>query len=62
MGDWSDYFEDYPEENPGNYDEYGNYDPKGTLRRERKRQETAQNKLDEILKKKLPSQNSSNKK
>ncbi len=52
MGEWSDYFEDFPEENPGNYDEFGNYDPNGTLRRERKRQETAHSKLDEILKKK----------
>jgi hypothetical protein len=50
MGEWSDYFEDFPEENPGNYDEFGNYDPNGTLRREHKRQEIAHNKLDEILK------------
>jgi hypothetical protein len=27
MGDWSDYFEDYPEENPGNYDKSGRFDP-----------------------------------
>ena len=52
MGEWSDYFEDFPEENPGNYDEYGNYDPNGTLRKERKRQEVAHRKLDEILRQK----------
>jgi len=28
MGEWSEYFEDFPEENPGNYVN-GNYDPKG---------------------------------
>jgi hypothetical protein len=25
MGDWSDYFEDFPEENPANYDDNGRY-------------------------------------
>jgi len=30
MGEWSDYFEDFPEENPANYDENGRYDPNGT--------------------------------
>lgn len=54
MGEMSDYFEDFPEENPGNYDEFGNYDPNGTLRNERKRQKFAHDKLDEILKKKIP--------
>jgi hypothetical protein len=48
MGEWSDYFEDFPEENPGNYDEFGNYDPNGTIRKERKRQEIAHKKLDKI--------------
>jgi hypothetical protein len=28
MGDWSDYFEDFPEENPANYVN-GRYDPQG---------------------------------
>jgi hypothetical protein len=25
MGEWSDYFEDFPEENPANYDDNGRY-------------------------------------
>jgi hypothetical protein len=25
MGDWSDYFEDFPDENPANYDDNGRY-------------------------------------
>jgi hypothetical protein len=28
MGEWSDYFEDFPEENPGNY-VAGRFDPAG---------------------------------
>ncbi len=28
MGEWSEFFEDFPEENPGNYVN-GNFDPKG---------------------------------
>ena len=28
MGEWSEYFEDFPEENPGNYVN-GRFDPKG---------------------------------
>jgi hypothetical protein len=28
MGDWSDYFEDFPEENPANYID-NRFDPKG---------------------------------
>lgn len=37
MGDWSDYFEDYPEENPGNYID-GRYDPHGArLARDRQK-------------------------
>ena len=28
MGEWSDFFEDFPEENPGNYVN-GSFDPKG---------------------------------
>ena len=26
MGEWSDYFEDFPEEVPANYDKRGRYD------------------------------------
>ncbi|WP_445403653.1 hypothetical protein [Acinetobacter vivianii] len=25
MGEWSEYFEDFPEENPSNYDDNGRY-------------------------------------
>ena len=28
MGEWSEFFEDFPEENPGNYVN-GSFDPKG---------------------------------
>lgn len=31
MGEWSDYFEDFPEENPGNY-VGGRFDPEGAKR------------------------------
>ena len=27
MGDWSDYFEDFPEENPANYDDKEQFNP-----------------------------------
>ena len=27
MGEWSEYFEDFPEEDPGNYDERGRFVP-----------------------------------
>lgn len=27
MGEWTDHFEDFPDEDPANYDEYGRYDP-----------------------------------
>lgn len=27
MSEWVDYFEDFPEEDPANYDEHGRYDP-----------------------------------
>jgi len=27
MGEWSEYFEDFPEENPANYDKSGRYNP-----------------------------------
>jgi hypothetical protein len=49
MGEWSDYFEDFPEENPANYDKHGRYDPDGKLRAEQKKQELAQRRLDEVL-------------
>ncbi len=52
MGEWSDHFEDFPEENPANYDKKGRYDPNGSLRREQATQELAQKRLDEILRKK----------
>jgi hypothetical protein len=52
MGDWSDYFEDFPEENPANYDESGQYDPEGRLRKERQKIKFAHEKLDEVLAKK----------
>ena len=29
MGEWSEYFEDFPEENPANYDFNGKFDPAG---------------------------------
>jgi hypothetical protein len=32
MGDWSDYFEDFPEENPANYVN-GRFDPQGAKAR-----------------------------
>lgn len=52
MGEWSDYFEDFPEENPANYDENGCYDPNGKIRRERSLYKLANKKLDESLNKK----------
>lgn len=48
MGEWSDYFEDVPEEDPANYDQQGRYDPEGKNRAEQKRQELAQRRLDEV--------------
>lgn len=52
MGEWSEYFEDFPEENPANYDENGRFDPNGVLRREKTQQELANRRLDEVLRKK----------
>ena len=49
MGEWSDYFEDFPEENSANYDEHGRYDPNHFLRNETKRQALANKRLDEVL-------------
>lgn len=51
MGEWSEYFEDFPEENPANYDKNGRFDPNGILRREQSQQELANRRLDEVLKK-----------
>ena len=52
MGEWSEYFEDFPEENPGNYDECGRYDPNGLMRKEKAAQDLAYKRLDEVLAKK----------
>lgn len=49
MGEWSDYFEDVPEENPANYDKRGRYDPDGKIRAEEEQQELAQRRLTEVL-------------
>ena len=54
MGDWSEYFEDFPEENPANYDKRGRYDPDGKLRAEEKRQKLAQQRLTEVLAMRVP--------
>lgn len=52
MGEWSEYFEDFPEANPANYDKNGHFDPNGVLRREQTQQELANRRLDEVLRKK----------
>lgn len=49
MGEWSDYFEDFPEKNPANYDEHGRFDPEH--RAERERQRIAYEKLDALSRK-----------
>ena len=49
MGEWFEYFEDFPEESPANYDKRGRYDPDGKLRAEESRQELGQRKLTELL-------------
>ena len=49
MGEWSEYFEDFPEEDPGNYDEQGRFDPDRRLRTEAHRQRLAHERLDEVL-------------
>jgi hypothetical protein len=54
MGEWSEYFEDVPEENPANYDKQGRYDPDGKKRAEQSQQELAQRRLDEVLSGKQP--------
>jgi hypothetical protein len=47
MGDWSDYFEDFPEENPANYVN-GRFDPQGAAasRGQKARLAAEQTKLD----------------
>jgi hypothetical protein len=52
MGEWSEYFEDFPEENPANHNKNGRFDPNGVLRREQSQQELANRRLDEVLRKK----------
>ncbi|CAG2148295.1 hypothetical protein [Cupriavidus numazuensis] len=52
MGEWSEYFEDFPEENPANYDKNGRFDPNGRFRKEQSQQELANRRLDEVLRKK----------
>jgi hypothetical protein len=47
MGEWSDYFEDFPEENPANYDEQGRYNPGHRAESERLR--IANEKVDAAL-------------
>ena len=37
MGEWSDYFEDFPEENPANYDKSGRFNPNHSAEAERQR-------------------------
>lgn len=29
MGEWSEYFEDFPKRTPGNYDKNGRFNPQG---------------------------------
>lgn len=50
MGEWSDYFEDFPEENPANYVD-GRYDPKGaaSLRAQQSRIAAEQAQLDDEI-------------
>lgn len=45
MGEWSEYFEDFPEEDPANYDELGRFDPDRRLRSENARQRVAYQRL-----------------
>jgi hypothetical protein len=52
MGEMSDYFEDFPEENPANYDENGN----PLDRQETERLRIANEKLDDALRRSRQSQ------
>ncbi len=53
MGEWSEYFEDFPEENPGNYDERGRFID-SAQRSELERQRLANQRLDELRRGNLP--------
>ncbi len=52
MGEFSDYFEQFPEENPANHNERDQYDPE--YRAERERLRIASEKLDATLRCKQP--------
>jgi hypothetical protein len=52
MGEFSDYFEQFPEENPANQNERGQYDPE--YRAEREKRRIANEKLDAALRSKQP--------
>ncbi len=52
MGEWSEYFEAFPEENPANYDEEGWYNPGHRAEKERLR--IANEKLDAAWRRKRP--------
>jgi hypothetical protein len=41
MGEWSEYFEDFPEENPANY-VAGKFDPRGANAQRESQQKSAQ--------------------
>lgn len=62
MGEMSDYFEDFPEDNPAKYTEDGQYDPNRQIRQELSRQKTAHQKLDDVLAQKGLLKRSTNKK
>ena len=47
MSEWSDYFEDFPEENSANYDEKCRFNPDHL--EEKERQDIANEKLDEAF-------------
>ncbi len=53
MGEWSDYFEDFPEENPAHIDDKGRFNPDHS--EEQERQEIANKKLDGAFNKKVKS-------
>lgn len=63
MGEWSEYFEDFPDENPANYVD-GRFDPKGAaaLRSDQMRVAQDQARLDDeiasIIKKHSPTSGS----
>jgi hypothetical protein len=56
MGEWSEYFEDFPEENPANWID-GNFDPQEAARRRAlaakscKESQNLQKKINKIIKK-----------